>query len=227
MLARYDAVIWFDCEAIEGVYGDHLEICRGFDNRVVFKSDDGEWCIRCNDLPKEYPYLMEEEVRYYRESSKLKTERGINNRLKKMNDENKRRAEMPDVKRLEIEIEWSRSRMWGMNPTACVRWETADGKWHYNDNMAYASGCGYDKESTVVAACCNKILCGMLWRKQNDEAKAPYGVVFGSWLPRFEGGVGMSCYRAIAEFLGGELEHVASGKSYDKYVFTFKDTKKI
>lgn len=53
LLARYDAVVWFDCEAIEGIYGDHLEICRGFDNRVVFKTDNGEWCIRCNDLPKE------------------------------------------------------------------------------------------------------------------------------------------------------------------------------
>lgn len=177
-------------------------------------------------LSKEYPYLTEEEVKYYRESSKLKTERGINNRLKKANDENKRRAEMPDVKRLEIDIEWKNNQTWGMNPSASARWETADGEWLYEERMGYASGCGYDKESTVVAACCNKILCGMLWRKRNTKKTVPYGVVFGNWFPRFEGGVGMSCYRAIAEFLGGKLERVASGKAYDKYIFTFKTKKK-
>lgn len=177
-------------------------------------------------LSKEYPYLTEEEVKYYRESSKLKTERGINNRLKKANDDQKQKAEMPDVRTLEIEIEWKKNQTWGMNPVASARWETADGEWHYKENMSSAGGCGYDKESTVVAACCNKVLCGMLWRKQNDEDKAPYGVVFGNWFPRFEGGIGMNCYRVIAEFLDGEMEHVASGKTYDKYVFSFK-TKNI
>lgn len=173
------------------------------------------------NLSKEYPYLTEEEVKYYRGS--LKTERGINNRLKKVNDEHKRKAEMPDIKRLEIEIEWKKNQTWGMNPTASARWEAVDGTWIYEENMSSASGCGYDKESAVVAGCCNKILCGMLWRKRCDADKAPYGVAFRSCFPYFEGGIGMSCYRAIAEFLGGELEHVASGKTYDKYVFVFKN----
>lgn len=178
-------------------------------------------------LSKEYPYLTEEEEKYWREmSSTLKTERGIKNRIQKANDENKRKAEMPDVKQLEIEIEWKKSQTWGNCPSASARWETADGKWHYDDNMAYASGCGYDKESTVVAACCNRILCGMLWRKRGAEEEAPYGVKLNLWFPYFEGGVGMSCYYRIAEFLGGKLENVASGKNYDKYVFTFKTKNK-
>lgn len=177
------------------------------------------------NLSKEYPYLTEEEVKYYRKSSMLKTERGINNRIKKINDEHEQKAEMPDVKRLEIEIEWEKSRTWGMNPTASARWETSAGEWHYEENISRAIGCGYDKESTVVAECCNKILRGMLWRKQCDEDKAPYGVSFGKWFPYFSGGIGMSCYYRIAEFLGGELEHVAGGKTYDKYVFTFKNEK--
>lgn len=178
-------------------------------------------------LSKEYPYLTEEEEKYWREmSSTLKTERGIKNRIQKANDENKRKAEMPDVKRLEIDIEWKKSQTWGNCPRASVRWETADGEWHYDDNMAYASGCGYDKESTVVAACCNRILCGMLWRKRNTKKEVPYGVKLNLWFPYFEGGVGMSCYYRIAEFLGGKLENVDSGKNYDKYVFTFKTKKK-
>lgn len=43
--------------------------------------------------------------------------------------------------------------------------------------------------------------------------------------PHFNGGVGMSCYYRIAEFLGGKLEQIANAKMYDKYVFTFKNVR--
>lgn len=172
-------------------------------------------------LSKEYPYLTVEEVRYTTESSKYKTERGLKIHLQKLNDKNKQKVEMPDVKRLEIELEWTRSNTWGLCPRASAVWETTDGKWHHEENISYASGCGYDKASTVVAKCCNEILCGMLWRKRNTRKKAPYGISMNNWFPSFSGGVGMSCYRNIADFLGGKMEHVANSKYYDKYVFTF------
>ena len=106
-------------------------------------------------------------------------------------------------------------------PVASMRWKDANG-WHYEERAAYASGCGYDKESTVVAKCCNKVLSGMLWRKKNTRKNIPYGIsLANTFFPRFDGGVGMSCYYRIASFLGGKLEHVASGKTYDKYIFTF------
>lgn len=53
LLAKYDGSIWFDCEAIEGAYKDHLEICRGFGNRPIFKTDSGDWGIGSYNLPKE------------------------------------------------------------------------------------------------------------------------------------------------------------------------------
>lgn len=177
------------------------------------------------ELSKEYPYLTEKEVEYYRTSSKLKSERGIVNRIQKINEEHRIKAEMPDVKYLKIEIGWKRTRVGEMNPTASAKWETADGEWHYADSMARATGYGCDKASTVVAKCCNKILTGMLWRKRDARGEAPYGINYGDFFPYFSGGIQMECYERIAEFLEGNLEHTASGKTYDEYVFTFKTEK--
>lgn len=128
---------------------------------------------------------------------------------------------MPKVKRLEIEIVWVKNRTWGVIPHASMRWEDTTG-WHYEENAAIASGWGYDKSSSVVAECFNKICSGMLWDKRRSRKKSPYGISFRGYFPYFEGGVGMGCYPSIATFLGGKMEHVASTKTYDKYVFTFK-----
>ena len=49
--------------------------------------------------------------------------------------------------------------------------------------------------------------------------------VYNTFYPHFNGGVGMSCYYRIAEFLGGKLEQIANAKMYDKYVFTFKNVR--
>lgn len=62
----------------------------------------------------------------------------------------------------------------------------------------------------------------MLWDKRRSRKKSPYGISFRGYFPYFEGGVGMGCYPSIATFLGGKMEHVASTKTYDKYVFIFK-----
>lgn len=54
------------------------------------------------------------------------------------------------VKRLTINIEWVKSRTWGHNPHATAEVEFHDGTFTRRDGFR-ASGCGYDKESTVVA----------------------------------------------------------------------------
>ena len=172
-------------------------------------------------LASKYNFISKEEIKYQKKNNEYKTERGFLNSLSRLNSDYQARAEMPDVLTLEIEIEWRKSNTWGFCPVASMRWKDANG-WHYEERAAYASGCGYDKESTVVAKCCNKVLSGMLWRKKNTRKNIPYGIsLANTFFPRFDGGVGMSCYYRIASFLGGKLEHVASGKTYDKYIFTF------
>ena len=172
-------------------------------------------------LASKFNFISKEEIKYQKKNNEYKTERGFLNSLSRLNSDYQARAEMPDVLTLEIEIEWRKSNTWGFCPVASMRWKDANG-WHYEERAAYASGCGYDKESTVVAKCSNKVLSGMLWRKKNTRKNIPYGIsLANTFFPRFDGGVGMSCYYRIASFLGGKLEHVASGKTYDKYIFTF------
>ena len=157
--------------------------------------------------------------------NKYKTKKGFLNSLVRVNDNYKQRSEKPDVHILEIELEWKNSRTWGYCPVASMRWLDKDG-WHYENNFSTASGCGYDKASTVVAECCNAVLSGMLWRKKRTKKQIPYGVsIYNTFYPHFNGGVGMSCYYRIAEFLGGKLEQIANAQMYDKYVFTFKNVR--
>lgn len=173
-------------------------------------------------LSRKFTFITKDELKYKRSHNEYKTEKGFLNCLDRINDDYKQRSEKTDVYVLEIEIEWKNNRIWGYCPVASMGWLDKEG-WHYANNFSTASGCGYDKASTVVAECCNYVLSGMLWRKKRTKKQIPYGVsIFDTFFPHFNGGVGMGCYYRIAEFFGGKLEQVASGKMYDKYVFTFK-----
>lgn len=112
------------------------------------------------------------------------------------------------VSRVEIEVDWIRSRMWGSNPKATVNV-------HYtNGNMdrfvsERISGCGYDKESTATGQAlnqCHALLKALYAIKeanmdQSNRACIGYGSGYGL-LPYFEGGVGFSCHRRILEVIG-------------------------
>lgn len=179
--------------------------------------------MKVKDLKKEFMYLTTKEIEVHLRCNNYKTERGIMNFLARKNEENKNKASRRcDIKKLEIDIEWSRSKVWGFCPTAsyCVTYK--DGTSDYENRASHASGCGYDKVSTVVAEICNKVLSGKLYAKRKAKVNIPYGVSLSPYFPRFDGGVGMGCYYGIAEFLGGNLKHVASGKNFDKWEFTFK-----
>jgi len=134
------------------------------------------------------------------------------------------------VKSLTITIEWAKSRIWGNNPTAEGRIEYKDGTWGHTA-PAKASGCGYDKESTVIAGIFNQCLVYKLWLLSDeavrgghgdmDSGKAPYGINRYDSHRYFAGGIGTSCYYSICEYLGGKFEHTASGKTFDVYTATF------
>ena len=134
------------------------------------------------------------------------------------------------VKSLTISIEWKKSRMWVSNPIAEGRIEYADGTWGHTA-PAGASGCGYDKESTVIALIFNQCLKYKLWalseeamkggHGSGDDGKAPYGIERHNNGRYFAGGIGTSCYYDICKYLGGTFSHTASGRSFDVYTATF------
>ena len=134
------------------------------------------------------------------------------------------------VKELTITIEWRKSRMWGSNPHASVQVIHHDGTYDRKDGYT-CSGCGYDKESTVIAMAFNDFLKYKLWNMTRDQIKgghgsldngpAPYGISSYSEESRgYAGGIGTSCYYGIAKFIGGKFDHVAGGKAFDVFKYT-------
>jgi len=139
------------------------------------------------------------------------------------------------VKCLTITIEWKKSRMWGNNPhaEAKVEYWPVKGQDTYDRRGGFtASGCGYDKESTVIAEVFNFYMKYKLWAMSvdkirggmgsGDKGPAPYGInVFENGNHRYyAGGIGTSCYGPISEFIGGKWTRLASGKTFDVYQYT-------
>jgi len=128
------------------------------------------------------------------------------------------------VKSITISIEWKKSRMWGSNPFAEATIRHKDGSISYG--TAKASGCGYDKESTVIADIFNNFLKYKLYGEFVPVERArdnglPYGIYLGDYR-HYSGGIGTDCYYDIAKAIGGEFKRVASGKTFDVYEYTEK-----
>jgi hypothetical protein len=142
------------------------------------------------------------------------------------------------VKELKITIEWAKSRMWGSNPHAeahvIFHKDNEIGMKSLSQGGYSCSGCGYDKESTVIASIFNDFLKYKLWKKTIEDSKggeggkmgeyhgkAPYGIRASKHedieYRGFSGGIGTNCYYSIAEFIGGKFERIASGKTFDVY----------
>jgi len=132
-------------------------------------------------------------------------------------------ATVADLTFISVSVEWTRSRTWGYNPHAEVRTNTG----RYTGT---ASGCGYDKESAAVASALNEC-SGVLKILYDAEEKAletrtfekmeagkilGYGAGYGV-IPRFEGGVGVSCFWNIFEKCGFKLVSEHHGKHSDFY----------
>ena len=127
-----------------------------------------------------------------------------------------------EVAEITISIEWRKSRMWGHNPFAEAKIRFKDGSWA--TGSATCSGCGYDKESTVIADIFNNFLKYKLYRDINKVERSrdnglPYGIYLGDYR-HFSGGIGTDCYYSISEAIGGKFEKLASGKSFDAYKYT-------
>ena len=142
------------------------------------------------------------------------------------------------IKSVLITIEWRKSRMWRSNPhaTAEVIYKGTgggeNGTGFVRKDGFTCSGCGYDKESTVIGEIFNEFLKYKLWQLSDnairggngslDNGKAPYGIhLSNDKKKRYYGqGIGTNCYYRIAEYIGGKFECVASGKTFDVYKYT-------
>ena len=130
----------------------------------------------------------------------------------------------PDPSEITITIEWTKSRMWGSKPHAVGRVWDKDG--NYKCYEATCSGCGYDKESTVIAEILNHCMRGVLLKAVNKGKEIPYGASVdqnGVWVPSFSGGVGTSCFEdgysrpGVIQAIGGSMTKVASGNTFDAW----------
>lgn len=180
---------------------------------------------RLNELAKTFTHIQKKEIESCAKS--YKTERGFLNYLARANYHAETAHNEPLPIYIEIEVEWKRNQTWGWCPRASMRWEDANGGWHYIENAGYASGWGYDKHSTVVAEALNHFK-NLRYASRNKNFKnAPYGIGKSDYTYcYFEGGVGMSCYPRIMSWLGYEMEHAADGKTYDKWVIIKKSERK-
>lgn len=116
-------------------------------------------------------------------------------------------------------IEWNKT-----GHLTCTAWV------NYTDGTAQqiitkAGGWGYCKESTVISNIFNASLKYKLYQLMPNTTKdsLPYGLYNFDGRYSFAGGVGTSCYYSISEFIGGRLERVASGKTFDAFKFTLNE----
>jgi len=157
-----------------------------------------------------------------------KTERGFLKHIESLNSENERLHNMPMPVYIEVELNWHKN-IYGWCPRASMRWCDVERKWHYDEKAGYAGGYGYDKTSAAVAEALNKHCKNWLYSIRNRRTKnKPYGLSYynGSF-PIFEGGVGISCYKPVMEWLGWKFKHVASTETYDKFIMFDKRYRKL
>lgn len=110
------------------------------------------------------------------------------------------------IKELIINVEWKKSSMWGMNPTA-EAYVPGIGR----ISSGSIGGCGYDKQSTAVANVLNQVpqFLKLMYLEKNkannqnlkNHLVFAYGSGYGI-LPSFEGGVGVNCYNGILNKIG-------------------------
>jgi len=138
------------------------------------------------------------------------------------------------VQSIIINIEWKKSRTWGSNPSCEAEIRFKNGSFERSP-IYKCSGCGYDKESTVIAEVFRDYLKYKLWKLNINEnycnngsgtktPEVPYGIIcYRKDNIGFSGGIGTNCYYSISKFIGGQFERISSGKTFDVYKYTDLD----
>lgn len=126
---------------------------------------------------------------------------------------------MKKVKKIIIAIEWKKSKLYGRNPhlNANVFFDDGDNE---KSKKYTCSGCGYDKESTVISFLFDDYLKEIAQKKVKENIKKPYGISTYENTITFGDAIGMSSYREISKFLGYELKNIISLQNIDVYELT-------
>ena len=168
---------------------------------------------------------FDEEILFKKKHYGYKTDKGAYGKVLREYQAGDKLLAKSDIKKLEISVEWSRNRTWGMNPHAEYWCYYVDGEYEHGKTES-ASGCGYDKLSQVLSYVFDEVARGIAYRKyrRNKKKEFPYGIRLALYNGvYFEGAIGESCYRyGIAEYLGMKCTSCTSGKTYDHYVFEKK-----
>lgn len=159
------------------------------------------------------------------EKQARKEERKIEKRKKAEIEAIEKDKNQPKVEKIIIKIEWRKSRTWGMNPHATAEVYFSDN--NFIRQAGYScSGCGYDKESTVIAQIFNDFLKSALYKAiENNPEKRVYGIrryksdETNNLICSYSEGVGTTCYYPISEFIGGKFCHITGGSSFDVYSY--------
>jgi hypothetical protein len=151
---------------------------------------------------------------------------------------------LEDFKDMAIHIDWKKSATWGNNPRGKLTVLNTKGySLEFYENTYKISGCGYCKESTSTADLLNQsivikklilnkiedLLCinrnaneikGLV-NKNNLELRESinYGISqYGLNLPKFDGGVGVSCHESILKKLGLNMRKISRSKDSDTWI---------
>lgn len=119
-------------------------------------------------------------------------------------------VELPDG--VSISVEWKKSRTWGANPHATVYAATTT-------TTGSASGCGYDKQSTAIAAAfnANPEVMAIIYSAVESGVKPEYSVSDSVGLPYFDVGCGVECFYEVFANCGYQFKRTAGGRTFDCY----------
>lgn len=124
---------------------------------------------------------------------------------------------LPPAKEVIISVTWKKSSVWGSNPHAEIK--IFNHKGHYEIFDETASGCGYDKLSSVISYGFNKskLLKSYMLKhtRKLNQLKKENGYSLYALLNdySFQGGVGVSAYRSLFQALGCKFEHYSTDTS--------------
>lgn len=132
-----------------------------------------------------------------------------------------------EIKEIISTVTWTKNRTWGSNPNCESKVIFTDGTCKYYISGSI-SGCGYDKESTAIAKSlnqCKELLKEVINYNPKQERYSEilgYGISSFKYVPRFDGGVGTSCFLRIFEKMNYDAKNIVSTSSVDVYQFTKK-----
>lgn len=176
--------------------------------------------VKENLTLKKINTLIDNQVKYYNLTVN-KNHRKIINIIKSKAEILKGFRSQKAVKSIDVVISWSRGNMGAMQSKAEATIKYKDNTFNYVATSK-TGGYGYDKESTTLAELLNDHLRYLIIDKR-ENVKAPYGVHIknDSFNNYFEGGVGVSCYYSIIEYLGGKMTNTINTTSSNIYNITF------